>query len=108
MYNHKLILISYEITEDELGNDIRIEVRHEVLCRLANVGQSERYNAAVNDLKLEIKFIIHNFEYAGQKEVEFEGEKHKVISTVDGAYSNSRYLEFDEIELTCEKVLGSG
>ena len=108
MYDNELALISYGIGEDEIGNETKIEIKEYVFCKLANIGQIERYNAAVNDLKLEIKFIIHNFEYSGQKEVEFEGVKHKVISTVDGAYSNSRYLEFDEIELTCEKVIGSG
>jgi len=108
LYNNELTLLSYEIGEDEIGNETKLETKETVFCRLSNVGQSERYNAAINDLKLEIKFIIHNFEYSGQKEVEFEGVKHKVTSTVDGAYSNSRYLDFDEIELTCEKVIGSG
>ena len=45
---------------------------------------------------LEIMFVAHEFEYSGEQEVEFEGERYKVI------------LAFDEMELTCERVAADG
>jgi SPP1 family predicted phage head-tail adaptor len=107
-YDHELTLISQTVTEDEIGNQIAEEAFDVVFCRIANVGQAERYAARVDDLRLEIKFIIHNFEYAGQKVAQYQGERFRVISTTDGAYANAKYLAFDEIELTCEKVIGNG
>ena len=107
-YDHELTLISQTVTEDGIGNQIPVETLDSVLCRLANVGQSERYAARVDDLRPEIKIIIHSFEYSGQRVVKFNGERYQVISTIEGSYANARYLSFDEIELTCEKVIGNG
>ncbi len=35
----------------------------------------------MSGLKPEIKFIIHEFEYEGEKEVKFEGERYEVLRT---------------------------
>lgn len=107
-YDHELTLISQTVKEDEIGNQIAEEAFDVVFCRVANVGQAELYAARVDDLRLEIKFIIHNFEYTGQKAVLFQGERFQIASTTDGAYTNAKYLSFDEIELTCEKVIADG
>ncbi len=111
MYNHEIILIKKAAKEDELGNQIPVEERTKVLCKVSSIGSNEFYNAAVSDLKPEIKFIIHDFEYEGQKEIEFEGQRYKIMRTFFGSNTSRRgrtNLEFDEIELTCEKVIANG
>lgn len=113
MYNHELTLISYTTTKDEIGNPIKTPIREMVLCKVRSIGSSEYYNAQVSNLKPEIKFIIHDFEYSDQKEVEFEGNKYQVMRTYRAPepQRDTRRgfgLDTDEIELTCERVLGNG
>lgn len=112
MYNHEVTLVSYEITKDEIGNDVKTPIKKTVLCRVDSIGQSEFYNANVSDLRPDIKFIIKEFEYKGQKEVIFNEVKYKVIRTyytgIESSNRRTNTLKFDEIELTCERVIGNG
>jgi len=84
MYNHELTLIGEETVYDEYGIPKKEEKRTTVLCKVQSVGRNEFYGAATSGLKPEVVFIIHGYEYNGEKEVEFEGEKYRVIRT----YSN--------------------
>src|SRR5690554_853289 len=98
-YDHELILIGHIYEEDEWGNQVPVETRKPVLCNIKSIGRNEFYAAAQTGLKPEITFVIHGYEYNEEKEVEFEGEKYKVIRT---------YMkDFEEMELTCEKVAGN-
>ena len=110
MYNHELTLISYTITKDEIGNPIKTPIRETVLCKVRSIGSTEYYNAQVSNLKPELKFIVHAFEYQNQREVEFEGNKYQVIRTYKGdtVDRSDNALKDEEIELTCERVLGNG
>lgn len=112
MYNYTVNLIKNETTYDELGNPINMGTKQKVLCHLAEVGFNEFYNAQVADLKPEIKFIIKRFEYSGEKKIEFEGKIYQVIRTYyeasQGQTHRKNALKFDEIELTCERVVGDG
>lgn len=96
MWIDEINLIQETYTFDEIGNQIATEIKINVFCDKKSVGRSEFYNAATNGLKPEIIFVIHNYEYEGQKKVEFEGNKYNVIRT----YSTNT----EEIELTCERV----
>lgn len=99
-YDNELILIGYTIDYDEIGQGIKKPTEKKILCAIKSVSRNEFYAAAQAGLKPEITFIIHAYEYNGEKEVEFEGEKYKVIRT---------YMkDFEEMELVCEKVIGSG
>lgn len=113
MYNHELTLIGYEISTDEIGNEVRVPIKRHILCKIKDVGSSEFYDAQVTGLKPDMKFVIHNFEYEGEKEVIFEGLKYQVIRTYQNHQSRRTYgdeinLAGEEIELTCEKVVGDG
>ncbi len=100
-YDHELNLIQQIYTTDEIGNQIPGETKTNILCNIKSVGRTEFYNAASKGLKPEIIFIVHSYEYEGQKQVEFENKKYDVIRT----YSTNT----EEIELTCEKVMiGNG
>lgn len=96
IYDYELTLIQESYIEDEIGNQIPEEVKTVVLCGLKSIGRTEFYNAAANGLKLELIFVIHGYEYNGEKLVKFGTKKYNVVRT----YSTN----FEEIELICEKV----
>ena len=99
-YDYELILIDYEIDYDEIGQEIKKPVEKKILCAIKSVSRNEFYAAAQAGLRPSITFVIHGYEYNGEKEVEFEGQKYKVIRT---------YMkDFEEMELVCEKVIGNG
>lgn len=101
-YDHELILITpSQIVQDEVGNQIETDpIETPILCRLNSVGRSEFYNAAAAGLRPELLFTIHGYEYNGQKLVKFEGVQYRVIRT----YA----VDFEELELTCERVAADG
>lgn len=101
-YDHELGLITIEYIQDELGNQIPVfpEPVTFALCKLMSVGRTEFYNAAATGLKPELVFVIHGYEYNDQKQVYFEGIRYNVIRT----YATG----FEEVELTCERVIGVG
>lgn len=99
-YDHDLTLISQEIREDEIGNQIPVETETTVLCGLKSVGRSEFYDAAASGLRPELVFVIHGYEYNGERIVKFEGVRYNVIRTYQ--------VDFEEMELVCEKVAGNG
>lgn len=108
-YNHELTLISYEMSKDDIGNPIKVPVKKTILCRLASVGSKEFYDAANIGLKPEMKFIVHEFEYNGEKDVIFEDRKYKVMRTYTESVKSERSrLGMEEMELTCERVVGDG
>jgi hypothetical protein len=101
-YDHELLLITpSQIIEDEIGNQIPSEpIETPIYCGLKTVGRSEFYNAAVAGLRPELVFVVHAYEYDGQKSIKFGGIEYRVIRT----YSAS----FEEMELTCERVTADG
>ncbi|WP_130807650.1 phage head closure protein [Senegalia massiliensis] len=110
MYDHEVKLIDEEIIKDEIGQEVATFIERTILCKVKDIGGSEFYNAKVAGLKPEIKLIVHSFEYQGEQKVEFQGNKYNVIRTYKGdtVDNSSLSLSGEEIELTCEKVIGSG
>lgn len=76
------------------------EQRVDILCGVKSIGRNEFYNAAVAGFKPTVIFIVHNYEYEGQKTVEYKGQKYNVIKT----YATG----FEELELTCERNVTNG
>ncbi|MFZ5645812.1 MAG: phage head closure protein [Bacillota bacterium] len=100
-YDNELTLIGQAtVADDEIGNQIPAETQTVILCGLKSVSRLEFYNAALNDLRPERVFVVHAYEYNGEKTVEFEGERYRVIRT----YGQG----IEEVELTCEKVAADG
>lgn len=109
MYNDELTLITYLPGKDEIGNPTRQEIRSTVLCQVKSVGERTFYSAGTEEKRPEIKFIVHRFEYGSQKTVEYDGQKYEVIRTYfENQASRYSNLSFDEIELTCARVVGNG
>jgi len=108
-YDHELILIKHIWKENEIGVQIPAEIKTAILCRIKSIGRNEFYDAAMTGLKPEIVFVIHEVEYSGQREVEFGGERYKVLRTYKGDMTtHGAKLAFDEMELICERIVASG
>lgn len=101
MYDFELTLIgASEWSKDSNGNYIPAETKTNVLCDLKSVTRSEFYSAAQAGLNPEQVFEINGFEYNGETEVEFLGERYSVIRTYRTGY--------EVIELTCERKAKHG
>jgi len=99
-YDHELTLIGETIEEDEIGNQRSVETRTTILCSVKSAGRSDFYSGAAAGLRPELVFLVHAYEYNGERIVEFEGKRYSVIR----AYQTG----IEEIELTAERVSGSG
>lgn len=111
MYSEELKLISYKASpdgaKDEIGNPKTVPEYTSVLCKVRDVGSQEFYGAANTQLRPEIKFIIHRFEYSGQTRAEYNGTAYKVLRVFGGdtVDRTDNALTGEEIELTCERVM---
>lgn len=104
-FDNEFTLISSTITYDDIGNPIEMPIEVNILCGVKSIGRTEFYNASANGLKPSYIFVVHPYEYNGETYVEFSEnespkQKYKVIKT----YKKN----FEELELTCEKVAGNG
>ena len=101
MLAHDVTLIDVSITYDSIGQEVKSETETTIQADLSSVVRNEFYQAAQAGLKPEWVFLVHEFEYGGQKLVKFDGDRYAVIR----AY----HLERDGmamVELTCERKLG--
>lgn len=96
MYNNELELLREGYTEDELGNQIPSNVKRSILCKVNSIGRSEFYSAASSNLRPEIVFTIHKYEYENERKIIFEEQQYSVLRT----YATG----IEELELTCERV----
>lgn len=99
-YDHELVLIGETIVEDEIGNQKPVETRTAILCSVKSAGRSDFYSGAAAGLRPDIVFTIHAYEYSGERHVEYEGVRYRVIRTYQTG--------IEEIELTAERVIGNG
>ena len=84
---------------DEYGNETVTESKTTVFCRVNSVYNSEFYNAQQTGLNPSITFwISHRADYGGQKIVEHEGKRYRVIRT---DWRDDR----DGISLICEEQI---
>jgi SPP1 family predicted phage head-tail adaptor len=100
-FDYELSLISKQYSKNAIGDLIETESVNKVLCGRKSVTRSEHYAAAANGLQPEVVFVVNRYEYAGQKEVEFEGKRYRVIRS----YLNDKpadISECDNLELICQ------
>lgn len=97
MWSNSLILIAERYDPDI--NEMIIKNEKEVYCNVKSISRNEFYKASTGGFKPSLVFIIHSFEYENEEKVNFEGSIYNVIRTY--------MINTEEIELTCEKVLGN-
>lgn len=100
MWRYVLDLIKEEVQQDAIGNEIMVETRNEVFCDIKSVSRNEFYQASTVGLKPAMVFVVKQCDYADEEVVDFEGTKYNVLRTY--------LVDSENIELTCEKVLGNG
>lgn len=96
-YNYKLTLIGGTQAVDDYGNYYLKESESVVYCDLRSVTRAEFYSSAQAGLNPTHIFIINDYEYNGESEVEFMGDRFSVIRTYR--------TDNETIELTCEQKI---
>ena len=102
--DYGLTLISTDIIYDDVGNAIETPVEIDILCDMKSIRRTEFYNAAANGLKPEYILVVHPYEYNNETYIKFSEDanpkkKYRIMKT----YKKN----FEELELTCEKVIGN-
>lgn len=89
---------------DENGNPIYNEEHSEVFAVIKGVKRSEFYSAMSAGLKPEITFEIFDFEYSGQKIVEYEdGDIIRRLNVI-----RTYPTKGERLELTCNDIAEVG
>lgn len=74
--------------------DVTTESNRTAFCEVRSVSRSETYQAMSVGVDVSVTFVLAvDAEYAGEKEILFEGRRYRVVRT---------YVSDDGIELTCE------
>lgn len=97
-FDKVIYLLSSSNSENDIGDTINTPKRRKMYARKKSVRQSEFYQAASTGLKPEITFVIWNFGYEGESELEFEGKKYRIIRTFE--------KDDKELELICTGLVG--
>lgn len=95
-FDQELSLIDVSYTHDEYDRPIKQETSRNVLCKELSVGSNEVYQARQQDIFVVKKFAIHSMEYLGEKIVEFNGTRYKVVRVYG--------TDLVETELTVEEI----
>ena len=106
-FDHELILVKTQDGQNDLGDPIIIRTEKPVLCDVLSVGRSEHYQAAAHGLKPELVFVVSKWDYQGEKEVVFDGERYNVLRTYEPKKSKG-LGDFETLELVCEGVVNRG
>jgi len=103
--DNELVLIGKTgYSTNTIGDAIPTETKTTVLCGVKSITRTEHYQAAAHGLKPELVFVVNKYEYEGQKEVEFEGERYNVLRTYEPKTSKG-LGDFETLELVCEGVV---
>jgi SPP1 family predicted phage head-tail adaptor len=105
-FDYELTLIKDTYTGNDLGDAITIENRIDILCDVLSVTRNEHYAAAAHGLKPEIVFVVNKFDYDGQKEIEFEGNRYSVLREYMPKRARG-ISDFETIELVCQGAINN-
>lgn len=81
MFDSVIKLISKTMSRNAVGANVETETEREVFCSVDYVGRADFYQAAQAGLDLSLVFITHPSNYAGEKEIEYEGKRYAVTRT---------------------------
>ena len=98
-HNAVIHLVSTQIVEDEIGNQIEQETERKVYANEMAVNQGEYYNAAAAGLRPSKMFEVYTFEYANEGKLRHNGVKYRIIRTETRG---------EKTRIICEKVAGDG
>lgn len=97
--DHVAHLISTGYEPDALGQQVPVETRREVFCRIGSVRQSEWFSAGQKGLKAQFMVEVFADDYADEALIEVDGVRYGIYRT---------YLaDNDQMELYLEKKGGA-
>ena len=98
--HHEVIyLISTQIIEDEIGNQIEQDTERKVYANEFSVSATEYYNAAVTGMRPSKSFEIYSFEYNGEEKLKHNGVIYRIIRAETRG---------EKTRITCERVAADG
>lgn len=97
--SYKIGLVGKTYISDAIGNMTEQETITNVFANLKSISAKEFFDGGQNGLKPDKKFIVREFEYNEQNEIDFDGVRYSVYRT----YSK----EDGFVELYTEKKVGS-
>lgn len=97
---HKALihLITFVVTSDAIGNQIREPMERRVFANEMSVGMKEFYEAGNGGLRPERQFEMYAFEYQGEPQLRHDGITYRIIRTSGAG---------DKLRLVCERVVGN-
>lgn len=98
--HHEVIyLISTQIIEDEIGNQIEQDTERKVYANEFSVSATEFYNAAVTGMRPSKSFEVYSFEYNDEEKLKHNGVIYRIIRAETRG---------EKTRITCERVLAYG
>lgn len=96
MFKDVINLVAVVNTVNDGGDTVQVDTSRQVYANKKSIKQSEFYQAFSLGLKPEVTFVIHSFEYAGERKLTYETKPYNIIRTFEKG---------DFIELICEAVV---
>lgn len=95
----KVQLIAQEVSTDTTsdGEPIIIEQATEVIAKLTATKRNEYYQAQALGLKIELTLNIYDFEYCGQKLLDYNGTRYNILRTYP--------IKGEMLELICNDIV---
>lgn len=110
MFNDELTLIKQKTIVDDLGNQLKKNIRKKVLCKVSSVTRNEFYVSSTTGYKPQYVFLIHEFEYENEELVEYGGNTFVVLRTYaqkPDRLFNYESLSGDFLEIVVGEKIGS-
>lgn len=96
----ELTLLSFSISKDEIGQEIKNEIRKDVpIIKQNSIMFEEFYEANEQGIRPEVRFVISSLNYNREQELEYMGERYKIVRTTS--------TNPDEVSLICEHRVGN-
>ena len=92
-YIDELTLIKTTITQDEIGQPIKVETRTDILAKPNFVGTKEFYNAMAVGIRPTAELRVRAIDYNNEEEVVADNGRTHVEIHTDYFYSTSRYSD---------------
>mgnify|MGYP000908391241 FL=1 len=91
-------LVAITTAKDPDGFPVVTETKRTIFADKKSVRQSEFYQAAAQNIKLELMFDVRSIDYQGEELLEYERQRYKIVRTYD--------KDGELTELVCSRLEG--
>lgn len=99
MIDSSIKLIAETVTQNEYGGNAKAETEREIMCEVKSASRMEFYQAAQAGLSASLVFVTHPANYAGEKILEYNGERYAITRTYQASA--------DEVEIYAGDKVGA-